>query len=110
MDSDDELTDNCLELLATPLKNTAYDFVIGGYKITGSAKSYPSVTLHDGAALHGEDIIKSYYRGEWYMMACGKLCNAKFLRIINYCLRRGYYMKMSFGVFSWHALPAVCMW
>lgn len=80
LDSDDELTDNCLELLATPLKNTAYDFVIGGYKITGSAKSYPSVTLHDGAALHGEDIIKSYYRGEWYMMACGKLCNAEFLK------------------------------
>lgn len=80
LDSDDELTDNCLELLAAPLNDTAYDFVIGGYKITGSAKSYPSVTLHDGAALHGEDIVKSYYRGEWYMMACGKLCNAEFLK------------------------------
>lgn len=80
LDSDDELTDNCLELLAAPLKDTTYDFVIGGYKITGSANSYPSITLHDGTALHGEDIIKSYYRGEWYMMACGKLCNAKFLK------------------------------
>ena len=80
LDSDDELTEDCLGLLAAPLETAQYDFVIGGYKITGSTKSYPSVTLHDGTTLHGEDIIKSYYRGEWYMMACGKLCNAEFLK------------------------------
>lgn len=89
LDSDDELTDNCLELLAAPLKDVAYDFVIGGYKISGSTKSYPSVTLHDGTVLHGGDITKSYYRGEWYMMAWGKLCNAEFLRSNQLLFKEG---------------------
>lgn len=79
LDSDDEITPDCIALLAEKAASLQPDFVIGGYRVTGTDKKMPSLHLPDGAFLKGEEIIKTYSHGKWYMMACGKLVNRKFL-------------------------------
>lgn len=80
LDSDDEITPNCISLLAESLYKSSYDFVIGGYKTIGAKQSAPPLLLNDNTFLNGDDIIHSYYKDKWYMMVCGKLCNISFLR------------------------------
>ena len=79
LDSDDELTPNCLESLAKPLCGQSFDMVIGDYKTTGTTKEYPPVLLADGSVLHRIEILHSYVRSEWYMMAWNKLYRKDFL-------------------------------
>lgn len=79
LDSDDEITPDCIALLAEKAASMQPDFVIGGYRVTGTDKKIPSLHLPDGTFLKGEEIIKTYSHGKWYMMACGKLVNRKFL-------------------------------
>ena len=79
LDSDDEITPDCIALLAEKAASLQPDFVIGGYRVTGTNKKYPSLNLPDGTFLQGEDIIKTYSQSKWYMMAWGKLVNRKFL-------------------------------
>ena len=80
LDSDDEITPNCISLLVEPLSRINYDFVIGEFKIIGSDKEYPSLELQEGEIVGNEKIFHEYCSKQFYMMACGKLCNAEFLR------------------------------
>lgn len=80
LDSDDEITSDCIEKLSLSLNKEAYDFVIGGYRITGIKHSAPPLLLADGMALKDLNIMQDYYDSKWYMMVCGKLCNLSFLR------------------------------
>lgn len=79
LDSDDEITSDCIEKLVSPLKKTKYDFVIAGYKVVGSDKQYPSLILQEGAVIENKNILHAYSEGLWYMMAWNKLCNKEFL-------------------------------
>lgn len=89
LDSDDEITFECIELLADKAASLHPDFVIGGYRVTGTDKKYPSLNLPDGTFLQGEGIIKTYSQGKWYMMAWGKLVNRKFLAGNNLYFKEG---------------------
>lgn len=80
LDSDDEMDKHCLEMLARPLEEKAYDIVVGGYKATGKGSEAPALHLADGTILEGSAIMESYVRGDWYVMAWNKLCNLQFLR------------------------------
>lgn len=80
LDSDDEITPECIELLAEPLKNKKYDFVIGDYETIGSDNEYPPLLLNEGAILTNDEIRTSYFEDKWYMMAWNKLCNLEFIR------------------------------
>lgn len=80
LDSDDEITQDCISKLTSPLSNEFLDFVIGGYKLTGLKISCPTLILDNSTTLRNDDILRSYYYSQWYMMACGKLCNTQFLR------------------------------
>lgn len=79
LDSDDEITPNCIELLAEPLKNKKYDFVIGNY-ITTFSQNIAPILQEDGELLGTEEIRKSYFANKWYAMAWNKLCNICFIR------------------------------
>ena len=79
LDSDDEITPDCISLLAAPLKEKEYDFVIAGYSVLGCDLDYPPLILRCGEVLGNKRIIHSYSIGEWYMMAWNKLCNRRFL-------------------------------
>lgn len=89
LDSDDEITPDCMEILAAPLSSSRYDFVIGGYRVTGTTRKVPQLSLEDGSTLYGSGIVRAYYDRGWYMMACGKLCNLKFLRDNGLMMKEG---------------------
>lgn len=78
LDSDDTVTPDAIALLVEPLAEKSYDFVVGEYSVVGSDHIYPQITV-EGDNLSGDNILQSYCRGEWYMMAWNKLCNRDFL-------------------------------
>lgn len=80
LDSDDEITPDCIELLAAPLEKEKYDFVIGNYKTIGSDIKFPPLILECEALQDNESIRKAFFSEKWYMMAWNKLCNLEFLR------------------------------
>lgn len=80
LDSDDEITPDCIELLAAPLEKEKYDFVIGNYKIVGHRLGIPPLTLEHGKTLKDEEIRDSYLSAQWYAMAVNKLCKVDFIR------------------------------
>lgn len=87
LDSDDEITPDCIELLTTPLKNKRYDFVIGDYKTIGSDNEFPPLLLDEGEIPTNNEIRTEYFKNNWYMMAWNKLCNLDFIR------NKGLYFK-----------------
>ena len=80
LDSDDEITPDCIELLAEPLKNKKYDFVIGNYETVGSDKEFPPLLLEEGKIDGNEEIRNHYFTDQWYMMAWNKLYNLDLIR------------------------------
>ena len=81
LDSDDEITPDCIERLTCPLNGKkAFDLVVGDYRITGSDMPKPPLLLQDGCSLYGEDVLHSYRKGEWYMLSVNKLYRVGFLK------------------------------
>lgn len=80
LDSDDELTDNCIEELVEPLNIEWYDIVVGELMIFGSDKPYYGLKLElpDRVILRGNEIINTY-RTRWNMMAQNKLYRKEFI-------------------------------
>lgn len=79
LDSDDEITPDCIELLAAPLKNKKYDFVIGNYETVGSEAQFPQLLVKNDEVTTNEEIRKLYFQRMWYMMAWNKLCNLDYI-------------------------------
>lgn len=82
LDSDDEITPDCIEQLVTYVSAaTPYDFVIGAMQMVGERQQTSPMTLAHGAELRGNVAIRrAYFQQQWYTMACGKLCNRAFLQ------------------------------
>lgn len=81
LDSDDEITPRCIELLTAPLKRRKYDFIIGDYSVIGSNKdNYPPLLVKEKEMLKNYSIRESYLSYKWYVMAVNKLCNTEFVR------------------------------
>ena len=78
LDSDDDITLDCIESLVAPLAVKGFDFVIGDYSVIGDG-GYSPLTLNDGTVETNEDVLKTYATGEWYVMAWNKLCRREFL-------------------------------
>lgn len=77
LDSDDELAKDCVEQMVAPLSQYKYDFVVADYKSVGFPVPQPPLNLSMGA-YKGKDILDSYCKGDWYMMAWNKLLNRRF--------------------------------
>lgn len=79
MDSDDEITPNCIELLAAQVKkHPDVDFVISGVKFVGSTWNFP---LKCNAYVKGnEHILRDYTNCKWYMMAVNHLYKKEYLQ------------------------------
>lgn len=79
LDSDDKISDNAIESLVGLAMQYRSDFVIGGVEIQGD---YPEVTLpfKDGATItNNAEILSSFLKREWYVMAWNKLIARDFL-------------------------------
>lgn len=79
LDSDDEITNNCIELLVNPLKRYAYDVVIGNYITVGGVKEC-ELRLNPGPILGNNKIMTEFLDNRWYAMAWNKLYRTQFIR------------------------------
>lgn len=78
LDSDDDITPECIESLVNPLAEYRYDIVIGDYNLVGDGVRSP-LNLPQGPIYTNKEILKSYADGGWYVMPWNKLCNRQFL-------------------------------
>ncbi len=78
LDSDDYVSDDCMEVLARPLQEKEYDMVVGNYTSFGG-ETHVGLWM-DRGEYDGEKLkIACYYR--WiYPMAWNKLCSLRFLQ------------------------------
>lgn len=79
LDSDDNITPNCIASLVTPLHSGKYDVIIGDYNVIGG-DGYLPLLLPEGPLFSNDDIIRSYAEGKWYVMAWNKLYRREFLQ------------------------------
>ena len=78
LDSDDDITPDCIESLVAPLSERKYDVVIGDYNVVGPG-GYSPLVLTEGVLDSNKEILNSYSKGEWYVMPWNKLCRRLFL-------------------------------
>lgn len=80
LDSDDYITEDCMETLAAPLCEKEYDVVMGDYKMCGDQID-PTLLLEEREEIVGnEHIFSSFSDRKIYVMAWNKLCKLSFLR------------------------------
>ena len=79
LDSDDYLSEDCLQLLMEAAEQNIPDFVIGNYNLVGGNIWAPPLTLPFGMYEGNSTILTEYLRGNWYVMAWNKLVNRSFL-------------------------------
>ena len=78
LDSDDELTPQCIEWMVEQVKlHPSVDFVIGGIKVVGSNWSYP-LTCRPYVDTNRE-ILQDYTASKWYVMAWNHLYRKSYL-------------------------------
>lgn len=83
LDGDDLITPDCIALLAAPLRERRVDFVLGNYASGGDGVCKIPVKVADGFICGNAEIRARYLRGEWFMMAWGRLVNRAFLLLEN---------------------------
>lgn len=79
LDSDDEITPDCIELLFSQTSLSHPDFIIADYKCIGNSKPMPSLQLNEGVLYNKVDILKSFREQKWYVMAVNKLIKKDFI-------------------------------
>lgn len=80
LDSDDYISDDCIKLLAAPLRENDYDIVFGDYQMFGSRQDATLLTEEREVITGNERIFASYADRKIYVMAWNKLCRLSFLR------------------------------
>jgi glycosyltransferase involved in cell wall biosynthesis len=78
LDSDDEMTPDCLTLLVEPLKKKSYDFVMGDAKPIGFG--YHSKLTMKEETLGVKNIARSFSSNNWHCVAWNKLYNKKYIQ------------------------------
>lgn len=88
LDSDDAITEDCVEILEENISHGDCDFVIGGIKTVGFDRTCVAAKLSAKEGIFvGKEIMRAYGQGQWYMMAWNKLLNRSF--VVN----NGIYFK-----------------
>ena len=81
LDSDDYISDDCIEVLAEPLKLREYDMVVGDLEMFGEPKNIAFLNAQTGAISSNEDIFRAWYASrKLYMMAWNKLVKASLFK------------------------------
>ncbi|OAV75903.1 Chondroitin polymerase [Bacteroidales bacterium Barb7] len=90
LDSDDFITTDCIENLIVPLQTEDLDLVVGNYKVINAPQGFSSplkLKLHAGIIKCKEEVMRTYFLSEWYMMPWNKLINR------DYLLRNALYFE-----------------
>ena len=89
LDSDDYISNDCIERLAEPLLEMDFDIVMGDYQMFGN-NHVPSLLQENRKKIIGNEVIfKSYANRKLYVMAWNKLCRTAFLRDNNIHFHEG---------------------
>ena len=88
LDSDDDITEDCIERLVAPVMNDEIDIVVGNYRVVGG-KAHSPLLLDSGLLDSSKEVLASYAAGKWYVMAWNKLCRRDFLIDNNLFFREG---------------------
>ncbi len=99
LDSDDEIAPDCIQRLATPLQQEAFDMVVGECRIEGGSIPGVALQLPGGTILRGKEILHAYRLQQWYMMSVNKL--AQSMTIIS---AETYIYKLRQGSITEHTL------
>lgn len=102
LDSDDEISPNCIEQLTSPLSEAPYDVVMGNYCAKPSG-SFPIVARPESDVLRGTEILSAYNRQHLYVMAWNKLYSMDYLRRFQLFFLEKVYLEdciWSFQVYS----------
>lgn len=90
LDSDDTITNDCIESLVTPLMREKVDFVFGDFYVTNYDSPFFHHYLEEKSYYKKNgDILSTLANGKWNMMACNKLINRKFLLKHNLFFKEG---------------------
>jgi len=79
LDSDDEITLDCIEKLSKPLEKQELDFVIGNYQKFLIGGKISQSKLKQGILYGNDKILHDYLTYKWYELAVNKLLNKKFM-------------------------------
>ena len=93
LDSDDAITEDCIETLEKPMEEKHWDMVTADYKEEGwhSNEGSTKVSLHD-AEYFGDDIIKSF-SSHWHWNAYNKLFDRNYLLKYDFRFVDGIYFE-----------------
>lgn len=82
LDSDDEMTTDCLNKLSEPLREKSYDIIVGMFenKDEDGTFNHGLLILPPKPQLDGNEILQSYCEGKLYSMVWNKLYPTSFLR------------------------------
>ncbi len=80
LDSDDYISTDAIELLATQALQYGADFAIGNYTVVGSNRRPPRLEIPTGIVTGNEEIMRLFYREQWYVMAWNKLVKTSFIK------------------------------
>lgn len=78
LDSDDWISDDCIEKLTQPLQQKEFDIVVGDYETVGELPYHLELSLPEGA-YHESGITHTFCNGGAYVMAVNKLYRKEFL-------------------------------
>ncbi len=81
LDSDDYISDDCLEVLTEPLEKQSYDMVLGDLEMFGNPRPITFLPQEEGAIKGNENIFSQFYAPRMiYVMAWNKLVKASLFR------------------------------
>ncbi|MBQ6748134.1 MAG: glycosyltransferase family 2 protein [Paludibacteraceae bacterium] len=81
LDSDDYISDDCLEVLAKPLKEREYDMVVGDLTMFGKPRPITFLPQEEGTIIGNENIFSRFYAPRMiYVMAWNKLVKASLFK------------------------------
>ena len=84
LDSDDFLPADAIQLLVQQSANGQADLVLGNYETRGDKRPFNELLkLHTGILKSNKAILKSFYHGQWYVMACNMLIKRSFIQNHN---------------------------
>lgn len=80
LDSDDEITPDCIEKLVTRQQEIGADIVVGGYDVRNADPGiYPELSSRLDVLVERNKILKAYMKRRVYMMAWNKLVSKELL-------------------------------
>lgn len=93
LDSDDEITENAISNLVELCDCGKVDCVVGGVKVIGDSRQINSeirlLSINKQLLSSTQEIIRSYYYNEWYVMAWNKLIRRDFVIINDLMFQEG---------------------